>query len=189
MASVLEFEPRRISVEEYHRMAEAGILDEDERVELLEGVIIPMSPQRPEHAGRIQRLANRLTRRLPPIYEVRVQLPLSLGATSEPEPDLAVVRADQGDPIAAHPSAALLVIEVARESLRKDRELKAAIYARAGIPEYWIVNLAESCTEVYRDPDPAAGGYRTSAKSSIGDQLSCPSIPELRIDVDEIFGD
>lgn len=170
-------------------MTDAGILDEDERVELLEGVIIPMSPQRPEHAGRIQRLANRLTRRLPPIYEVRVQLPLSLGGISEPEPDLAVVRADQGDPISAHPSTALLAIEVARESLRKDRELKAAIYARAGIPEYWIVNLAESCVEVYRDPDPAAGRYRTSLKVSTGEQLGCPSIPELRIDVDGIFGD
>lgn len=131
MASVLEFEPRRISVEEYHRMTDAGILDEDERVELLEGVIIPMSPQRPEPAGRIQRLANRLTRRLPPIYDVRVQLPLSLGGISEPEPDLTVVRADQGDPISAHPSTALLVIEVARESLRNGRAARLSIDPRA----------------------------------------------------------
>jgi Uma2 family endonuclease len=187
VASVLEFEPRRISVEEYHKMIEAGIFDEDERLELLEGVIVSISPQSPDHADLVQWLTNRLVRLIGDRYDVRPQLPLVASPMSEPEPDLAVVPA--GRTRDRHPTNALLVIEVARESLRKDRLLKAALYARAGIPEYWIVNPAEKCVEVHRDPDPSAGRYTTVTTVARGGELIAVKLPQIRIAVGELFGE
>jgi Uma2 family endonuclease len=187
VASVLDFELRRISVEEYHKMIEAGIFDEDERLELLEGVIVPMSPQSPDHADLVQWLTNRLVRLIGDGYDVRPQLPLVASPTSEPEPDLAVVPA--GRTRERHPTGALLVIEVARESLRKDRLLKASLYARAGIPEYWIVNPAEDRVEVYRDPDPAAGRYATVTSVGRDGVVAAEKLPQVRIRVGELLGE
>lgn len=187
MASVLEFEPRRISAAEYHKMIDAGIFAEDERIELLEGLILPMSPQSPYHADLIQWLTNTLARLIGPNYDVRSQLPLSAGDVSEPEPDLAVVPASRTR--RQHPSSALLVIEVARESLQKDRLLKAGIYARAGIPEYWIVNIAERCVEVHSDPHAAAGRFGTVLTFRAGQELASASVPGVRIAVDDLFAE
>ncbi len=185
VASVLDFEPRRITVDEYHRMVEAGVFDEDERIELLDGVLVPMSPQTPDHADLVQWLNNRLVRLVGPEYDVRPQLPLTAGATSEPEPDLVVVPA--GRARHAHPKSAPLVIEVARESLRKDRLLKAGLYARAGVLEYWIVNAEERCVEVHRDPDPAAGRYATVQTHRRSGTLTSSALPQVRIELGELF--
>ena len=134
-------------------MASAGIFDEDERVELLEGVIVAMTPQSAPHARRIQWLTRFLVRTLGDEYAVRPQLPLTLGERNEPEPDLAVVRTDATSED-RHPQTAVLVIEVAGDSLRRDRRVKAAVYARAGIPEYWVVNLEARAVRPSRTRKP-----------------------------------
>lgn len=185
MASVLEFGPRRISAAEYHKMSQAGVFEEDERIELLEGVIVPMSPQSPDHADLIEWLNNTLARLVGPAYRVRPQLPLAADDFSEPEPDILVVPADR--PRGQHPKTALLVVEVARESLRKDRLIKAGIYARAGIPEYWIVNIPERCVESHTEPDPAAGRYAKLLTLRAGEELASASVPGVRIAVADLF--
>jgi Uma2 family endonuclease len=178
---------RRITVDEYHRMIAAGILGEDERVQLISGTLVAMTPQGGPHARVIQRLNRLLVRAVGDDLVVRPQLPLTLVDDSEPEPDLAVVRAGDAESRERHPRTALLVVEVAGESLPLDRQAKAVLYARAGIPEYWIVNLAESTVEVRREPDPASGSYRTKAVARGGDTLVAASVPGLSIGVADLF--
>jgi Uma2 family endonuclease len=178
---------RRIKVEEYHRIIAAGILREDEPVQLIDGVLVAMTPQGPPHALVIQRLTRLLIQALGEAFEVRPQLPLTLDDDSEPEPGLAVVRAEDARSRTHHPRTALLVIEVAGESLRLDRQSKAALYARAGIPEYWIVNLAETRVEVHRDPDRATGSHRTTFSHAPGEALSARGVPGIRVEVAALF--
>jgi Uma2 family endonuclease len=178
---------RRLRVDEYHRMIEAGIFDEDERVELLHGILVTMSPQGPRHAHIVARLDRALQRALGDDYWVRVQLPLTLSGESEPEPDLAVVPAEATAPD-RHPDRALLVIEVAACSARKDRGVKAEIYARAAVPEYWIVNVDTQEIEVHRDPDAGAGRFRTISTVSSGGSVSPVHVPGFTIQVHELFG-
>jgi len=178
---------RRITVSEYHRMIEVGILGEDEHVQLITGTMVAMTPQGRPHARIIQRLNRLLVRVVGDDLEVLTQLPLTLLDDSEPEPDLAVVRAEDAQSGEHHPRTALLVIEVAGESLRLDRKSKAALYARAGIPEYWIVNLAESTVEVHREPDPTTDSYRARAVVPSGGTLTATSVPAVRIDVADLF--
>jgi Uma2 family endonuclease len=134
---------------EFERLVDAGVFD-DERVELLGGAIVEMSPQHPRHAATVARLNKILTRIAGDQLELRPQLPLAASDDSLPEPDFALV--PLGDHDHAHPSHALLVVEVADSSLRKDRLLKAELYAHAGVPEYWIVNLADRAVEVHTNP-------------------------------------
>jgi Uma2 family endonuclease len=178
---------RRITVGEYHRMIEAGILSEDEHVQLIAGALVAMTPQGSSHAVVIQRLTAAFVRAVGDDLAVRPQLPLTLLDDSEPEPDLAVVRTADAPLAGPHPRSALLVVEVAADSLRLDRQSKAALYARAGIPEYWIVNLAESVIEVLLEPDPAAGAYRSRAVVAPGDSLAARSVPGLTVDVALLF--
>ena len=168
-------------------MASAGIFDEDERVELLEGVIVAMTPQSAPHARRIQWLTRFLVRTLGDEYAVRPQLPLTLGERNEPEPDLAVVRTDATSED-RHPQTAILVIEVAGESLRKDRRVKAAVYARAGIPEYWVVNLEARVVEAFADPETASGTYRRTRTCATADTLASQALPGVSFRVAELFG-
>jgi len=179
--------PRLLSVDEYHRMIAAGILDEDERLELLEGVIVAMAPQSPAHAYCIQWLTRFLVRSLGDAYAVRPQLPLTLGERNEPEPDLTVVRADSASKD-HHPGTAVLAIEVSGDSLRKDRRVKAAVYARFGIAEYWIVNVEARVVEVLSDPDAGHGAYRRSRIVTTSETLSSGALPELSFPVAELFG-
>jgi Uma2 family endonuclease len=149
---------RRWTRKEYYRAAEAGIFRPDERLELLDGEILEkMSPQNPPHATGIEDAADALGQAFGPGYRVRQQLPLVLTDRSEPEPDVVVARGTRRDYRARHPTAAqtVLVVEIADSSLRLDRSRKLRSYARAGIPEYWIVNLPERQLEVYRDPSGA----------------------------------
>ncbi len=179
---------RPMTVSDYHRMLDVGILDEDERVELLEGVIVRLSPQKRAHARVIQQLTRVFVRCLGDEYAVLPQLPLTLGAFSEPEPDLCVVPAEDARSNDEHPQSALLAVEVAGASLMKDRSLKGALYARHAIAEYWIVNLRDRCVEVYRDPDPETGRYRTSLTLGPSDTLSCQSVPGLSVALAELLG-
>jgi Uma2 family endonuclease len=178
---------RRIRVEEYHRMIEAGILDEDEDVQLIDGMLIAMTPQGRVHAFAIQELTRILVRQLGDDFRVLSQLPLTLAGDSEPEPDLAVVTAHEAASSTRHPGSALLVIEVAGESLRFDRRTKAALYARNGIPEYWIVNLVDAAIEVHRDPDPPSAVYRQAVAVHRGDTVHAQSVEGLRVDVGVLF--
>lgn len=152
--------------EEYYKMAETGVLRPGERVELIGGEVIAMVPQDSPHYTAIDLVEEELRRIFSAGYVVRVQGPLDVGLTSQPEPDLAVVRGAIRDYAKAHPSSALLVVEVAESSLAYDRSIKASLYASVGIPEYWVLNLIDRRLEVSRDPiampgQPHGYGYRT----------------------------
>jgi Uma2 family endonuclease len=164
----------RLSVPQYHAMRRAGILTEDDRVELLGGLLVSKMTKNPPHS-----LATELTRRaleqalgsVGGRWHVRSQQPITT-PDSEPEPDVAVVAGGLRDYGEAHPSPAdvALVVEVADESLRRDRKDKLAIYARAGIAAYWIVNLVDRHVEVFGAP--SAEGYGSSASYAAGETVT-----------------
>lgn len=167
---------------EYDALVERGLLD-DSRVELLLGALVDMSPQGPLHAEVVRRLAERLAAASSTGLHVRVHSPLALADDSVPEPDIAVVTA--ADYTTAHPRQALLLVEVADTSLSKDRGVKAALYATAGIPEFWLVNLVERLVEIHRLPE--AGRYADVQVVGSGGVLSPAELPALRIPADQIF--
>lgn len=138
--------------QQYENMALNGLFQPEARVELLDGVIIDMSPQRSFHATALYLVEEVLRGIFKDGYIVRNQMPLALDDHSEPEPDVAVVPGKARDYTQAHPTTAVLVVEVADATLRLDRKTKQAVYARNGIAEYWIVNLKENSLEVYRNP-------------------------------------
>jgi Uma2 family endonuclease len=137
---------------EYDNAIALGIFEEDERLELLEGIIVRKMPQRGPHVSGIRLTETALRSVFTVGWEVRTQMPLALLETSEPEPDIAVVAGTIRDFEHAHPTTAALVVEVADTSLAVDRKTKAGICAKAGIAEYWILNLQERCLEVHRHP-------------------------------------
>lgn len=150
--SLLHVRTRPITVEEFNLMAEKGILAPDERVELIEGAIVPLSPQNKPHSDAISWTTNLLVELFGKTHLVRVQLPLDLSPYSEPEPDFAVVPKESLAKVHRHPTSANLVIEVAQTSLAYDRYEKASLYARFGIPDYWVLNTVDGCLEVHRSP-------------------------------------
>lgn len=143
---------KRWSRREYDRLIEAGLLGEDEPIELVDGQMVVREPQHTPHATATQLVAEALRAVFGRGWHVRCGLPVALDDYSEPEPDVSVVRGVPRDYAAAHPSRPVLVVEVAKSSLDFDRRYKAAVYARARIPELWIVNLVDRVTEVYRTP-------------------------------------
>jgi Uma2 family endonuclease len=172
---------RPLSRAEYERMVAAGWF-EDARVELLKGVLVEMSPQGARHVAIIRRLTRFMVQAVGNRAEVQVQGPLALLDHSEPEPDLALVPAGYEDEL---PARAHLVIEVADSSLPSDRGVKAEVYAEAGVPEYWIVNVAERVVEVHREPQ--GGAYRERFVRTSGEALTVTAFPDIRIEVIEIF--
>jgi Uma2 family endonuclease len=158
-------EPRmkRWTSDEYYELADLGWF-RNQRVELIDGEILEMPPQKDLHAAAISLTAEALSRSFGPGFWVRQQFPLHLSETSEPEPDVAVVKGAIRDYVGTgHPTTALLVVEVSDATLRYDRGAKASFYAAHGIADYWIVNLQERRLEVYRDPIADAKqrfGYR-----------------------------
>ena len=143
----------RCSVEQYHEMIRVGILDEDDRIELLDGWLVQKMTENPAHTSATEGAYEALARAVPAGWYVRFPHPVTLSA-SEPEPDLAVARGDRHRYARRHPTAddLALVVEVADATLRSDRTLKKELYAQAGIPVYWIVNLVDSRLEVYSHP-------------------------------------
>lgn len=156
---------------EYHHLVDAGVLREDDRVELIEGEIIHMSPQNTSHAVAI-RLVRSILQRVfsEKDYQVDEQLPLALGPESEPEPDVSVVEGRPRDFLEDHPTSAVLVVEVADASLQFDRNRKQALYARYNLPEYWIVNLRNRQLEIRRKP--VEESYTDVAVYEPGDAVS-----------------
>lgn len=147
-------ERRIFTVDEYHQMAEAGILTEEDRVELINGEIITMSPINSPHAGSVKRINALFTRLLAEEAIISVQDPLVVRDLSEPEPDIMLLKPQDDFYASAHPQPkdVYLLIEVADSSVRIDQEIKLPVYAAAGVPEVWIVNLADRQVEVYRTP-------------------------------------
>jgi Uma2 family endonuclease len=185
--SVAEPALRRWTVAEYYQAAEAGVFHPEERLELIEGEIFRMSPQDSPHATACDLTEDALRGVFGRGYRVRTQKPLSLGADSVPEPDLAVVRGGVRDYAKAHPTTAELVVEVADSSLGYDRNRKAPLYARAGVPDYWILNLSERVLEIYRDPDPANGQYRQITRLGEDESISPLAAPTASILVRELL--
>jgi len=175
---------RLLGRDEYERMFDAGFFH-DERVELIRGLVIRMSPQKPLHADVTQALHEMLTLRLVGRAGVRVQSPFVAGDDSLPEPDLAVVA--PGRRKKAHPNQAFLIIEVADSSLKLDRQEKAELYARAGVPEYWVVNLVDRVVE--RHSDPGGTAYARVTPFRGGETIQLLAFPDVAIRVDEVFGD
>jgi Uma2 family endonuclease len=174
--------PRPLKRLEYDRLVALGAF-EDERVELLHGVLVDMSPNNPDHASPIERLNMLLAPALVGQAIVRVQLPLVAHDESEPEPDLAVV--PPGDYRREHPSRALLVIEVAVSSLSKDRKVKGPLYASSGFGEYWIVNVVDKVIEVHRQPGP--DGYAHVTLCTEGTVIHPETFPLVSIAVADVF--
>jgi Uma2 family endonuclease len=174
-------EARNFSRREFDNMIRAGILGEDERLELIGGRIVAMSPEGPVHAGAIDLCAEALRRAFGAGHTVRVQHPLAIEPDDEPEPDVAVVRGGPREHLADHPREAVLVVEVADSSLEYDRGEKARLYARAGFPEYWIVNLIDRSVEIHREPAP--GGYRSIVALTDDGEIAPLAAPDARIAV------
>ena len=171
--------------EEYERRIEEGFFRPGERVELVDGVLYEMSPQNGPHADCVSLILYALLPLFTSGCHLRVQMPLALGLDSEPEPDIAVVPGPPGSYSPDHPTSAILVVEVAESSLPHDRKRKASLYARAGIPEYWVMNLVDWRLEVYRDP--VNGEYRSSTVLRAGDSVSPLSRPQAKILVADLF--
>jgi Uma2 family endonuclease len=178
---------RRWTVEEYHRMIQAGILTTDDQVELLDGEIVYVPPQDPPHSGTTQRSDGYLKQRFANRAHVRVQLPITL-ATSEPEPDLAVVRPDRRDYYDQHPHPEdiFLIVEIANTTLNTDLTNKAQIYGKANIQEYWVIDVVGQKIYVMREPYEA--GYHSQVVLSAGDRILPLAFPELEIVVDSLIG-
>jgi len=183
----LPSEPTRIPACEYMRLIEAGVLEEDDRVELLEGVIVAMTPSDPRHATAETKATYELMRAVAGRALVRTQCDFHSSAWSVPVPDLAVVPGTADDYATAHPTAAILLVEIANTSLKQDRLSKSRIYAAANVSEYWIVNLRESVIEVMRDPDPANAVYRDVRVVQAGDTLELAALPGARVAVAELL--
>jgi len=178
---------RRWTRREYDRLVELGMFAR-EPLELIGGELMVAEPQGSYHAGTVGLAGAVLTAAMPRGWIVRIQLPVALDDESEPEPDLAVVPGAYADYLVAHPRRPALVIEVAESSLAFDRRVKGSLYARGGVPDYWIVNLVDRAVEVYRDPAPETGAaygwsYRAVERLAPPGAVVALALPQVRIAV------
>ena len=176
------------TVAEYNRMGETGILTEDDRVELIEGEIVEMSPIGRRHAACVDRLTELLSEQLQRKVIVRVRSPIVLNDYTEPQPDVALLRRreDFYERALPAPDDVLLIVEVADTTLDYDRQIKVPLYARAGIREVWVVNLMDERVEVYTRP--ADGAYQNASQYGRGEAINSPGALNLTLTVDEILG-
>ncbi len=164
-------EPYRFTVNQYERMAEMGILTEDDRVELIDGIVVTKMAKGPAHVWATKRAGDRLESLLKGGFSLRREAPARIPALNEPEPDLLVARGDDAIYLVRHPEPheIALIVEVSDTTYRYDRDQKYPAFAGAGIPVYWIVNLGERCIEVYTDPSPE--GFATRRNYRPGDAI------------------
>ncbi len=177
--------------QEYQQMAALGLFTH-QRVELIEGQVVDMSPMGSEHATAVTLAAHTITRAFGAGYVVRWQMPFGVGALSEPEPDVAVIVGDARDYTAAHPTAAVLLVEVADTSLAYDRTEKASLYAKAWVTDYWLLNLVQRQLEVHRDPvadstAPYGFRYAMTIVYATTEQVTPLALPHIRIAVAEML--
>ena len=181
--------PRRWTRAEYERLIEDGYFAPTERVELVDGEILAMTPQKSRHATVVLLMQEGLRAAFMPAANVRAQLPIALGPASEPEPDIAVVPGLLRDYLESHPTGAWLIVEVADTSLAFDRKAKGPLYAKASIPEYWIANLIDTVLEVYREPIETATGwtYRLVQSYRPGDEVRPVMAPNTALAVADLL--
>lgn len=178
---------------EFERASELGLFRPEERLELIEGAIVEkVTPQNTPHATAIRASEEALRLAFPTGHDVRVQLPLALGDLSEPEPDVAVVTGTFRDYARAHPRGAVLVVEVADTTLAYDRVTKGSLYARAGVPEYWLVNVPDRVLEVHRDPSameeqPLGHHYRSITRHLPGESVCPVHAPASPVPVEDLL--
>jgi len=178
MVDPRELEPERIRPlrrVEYDRLVELGVFDEDEKIELLRGALVAMSPQGADHGYVVERLTKLLIDALGDRGRLRPQAPFAASDVSEPEPDVAVY--PPGGYVRAHPDNALLLVEIAHSSLRKDRGIKAEIYAEAEVPEYWVVDLVHGRVEVRTEPRD--GVYSRVVTHGRGESIALVAFPDI----------
>jgi Uma2 family endonuclease len=183
----------RLSVTQFHQMIQSGVLGEKDRIELLEGFLVPIMPPNPPHSTAVSRTNRTLTRLLPDTWHLRSEQPLTL-SDSQPQPDFAIVRGDFSAYATRHPGPvdAGLVVEVADSSLDEDRDDMGRIYSRSNLPVYWIVNVNDRQVEVYTDPRPAdpvpSYATRTDYRSGASVPLVLDGQAVAQIPVGDLLG-
>lgn len=192
MSAVKHLRTRRWNRREYARLIEHGFLDEDDPIELVDGLLLVKEPQYTPHATAVMLTADALRTAFGPGWSVRMQLPMALDDRSEPEPDVCVVPGSPRDYLQTHPTDAALVVEVAASGLWIARGRKAAMYARAGIADYWILNLADRVLEVHREPfhlpgTRRGGSYRAIQSVGSSDTVSPLAVPSARVAIADLL--
>ena len=179
---------KRFSVKEYDLMVDVGILSPRDRVELIDGHIVHKAAVSSHHAGCVTYLSNTILPMLGRRVNVRVRGPVCLSEYSEPEPDIALLRPRSDFYRDAHPRAGdvMLIVEVSHSTVEYDRDVKAPLYAAAGIPELWLVNLDEDFIDGLSDPDGA--GYRAARRYVRGERIAPSLLPDAALEVSEILG-
>ncbi|HYP21663.1 MAG TPA: Uma2 family endonuclease [Chloroflexia bacterium] len=188
MAVQVQTDRHRFSVDEYNKMAESGILPEDARVELIEGEIVDMAPIGLRHAQCVNNLSWLLSDLLPGKARVQVQNPVQLDQYTQVQPDITLLRFRDYTRDRQHlgPADVLLAVEVSDTTLIKDRRLKLPLYAQAGIPEVWIVNIQQERIEVHSQPED--GAYKSVRRLRRGQSVPVPGFAEAKIKVDDVLG-
>jgi Uma2 family endonuclease len=187
MGALETLQRRKLSVDDFHRMGEAGILGEDDRIELIDGELIEMAPIGVLHAAIVNELAGILITAVGRGGIVSIQNPLALPPHNEPQPDISLLKHRPDKYRTSLPSAedVLLVIEVADTTLRYDRDIKAPLYARHGIPEVWVVDLQRESVTVYRQPGPE--GYREITTAASAAVLTPLWLPNVQLDLAQLW--
>ena len=183
-----QLERWHFNVDQYYRLAEAGVLQPDDRVELIEGEIIRVPPIGSPHAARVTRISYILRDVFERRAIISVQDPVRLDDFSEPVPDVALLQPREDFYAAQHPTPkdVLLIVEVSDSTTFTDRNVKVPLYARAEIPEVWLVNLPKQVIEVYSEP--AEGKYQKAKTFSLDEVLTSPTLANLSLRVEEIIG-
>jgi len=176
-----------LTVQDYHAMAEAGILGEDDRVELIEGELITMSPIGVRHMACVNILTKLFVKQFDGEAIVSVQNPLRLSEYSEPEPDIALFKYRDDFYREERPTSedVLLCVEVSHSTLGYDRGVKRPLYARAGIREYWLINLNEELIELFRQPE--SGEYQVKFRRYAGESISVEAFPDVKFQVSQLL--
>jgi Uma2 family endonuclease len=187
-----ELELKRWTRVEYDQLIEREVFTRDDRIELIDGLLVVAEPQSAYHYTAVRLVARALAQAFGPGWDIRTEAPVALDERSEPEPDVAVVRGDLLDYATAHPNDPVLVVEVTLSRVAFDRRHKSSLYARAGRPEYWILNLVNRRLEIRREPARSASApygwhYASVRILSAGDSVTALAAPDARIAVADLL--
>jgi Uma2 family endonuclease len=187
MGALDTIQRRKLTVDDFHRMGEAGILGEDDRIELIDGEMIEMAPIGSQHLGMVNRLVRLLNSAVRDTALLSPQNPVALPPLNEPQPDIALLKPRLDDYAGSAPVAAdvFLLIEVADTTLAYDRDIKIPLYARHGVPEVWLFDLQGRSLSVHRDPGP--NGYRQVLTPGTNETVSPVLLPHVKIDLAEVW--